>query len=478
MKQCPLALAALFAASSLFAAGPTAAGAAAEVFDIGAAADDAAFWSSDPVIFVKKHEKQRFAFTSDAREGADTRIYGKVTWRGLPAYETKVYFADGGISHFDVVLFTSGGTEMLKQLDARHWRVEHEDKPMSRDEYLELLDKVRAALTPAGTRAPTTKSENLKDGKGTMTTQVWPKTDKSTQTTLVWSYKESGRRVETFSPGFVRVTVDGPKHLAAASSQRGTKVSKSAKKIAQNVVKDPEGDVYIGGVPMVDQGQKGYCAAAAAERVLKYYGVEVDEHVIAQAAGTTAGGGTRIDNMRDAIAAIGKKSRLSTKVFYGDLDKDVGRRIENIEDEVKAYNKTAKQMNKPQIKEGVYKIHNGNTVTYNWHAARMVMDPEVSKEMIVRGRQRGQYQRFMNNVKDNVKKGIPLLWGVELGIYPEPQIPQAMGGHMRLIIGFNEKKNEVIYSDSWGAGHEKKRMPADWAFMISRCLVALMPAAR
>ena len=39
---------------------------------------------------------------------------------------------------------------------------------------------------------------------------------------------------------------------------------KSVKKIAANVVKSPEGDVCISGVPMVDQGQKGYCAAATA----------------------------------------------------------------------------------------------------------------------------------------------------------------------------------------------------------------------
>ena len=42
----------------------------------------------------------------------------------------------------------------------------------------------------------------------------------------------------------------------------------------------------------------------------------------------------------------------------------------------------------------------------------------------------------------------------------------------------NLKKKEIIYTDSWGAGHEKKRMPSDWAFVATHCLIALIPAGR
>ena len=57
-------------------------------------------------------------------------------------------------------------------------------------------------------------------------------------------------------------------------------------------------------------------------------------------------------------------------------------------------------------------------------------------------------------------------------------LPLALTQHMRLIIGYNDKKKEVIYTDSWGAGHEKKRMPSDWAFVATHCLIALTPAGR
>ena len=51
---------------------------------------------------------------------------------------------------------------------------------------------------------------------------------------------------------------------------------------------------------------------------------------------------------------------------------------------------------------------------------------------------------------------------------------QVSGGHLRLIIGYNEKTGEIIYTDSWGAGHEAKRLKWDdaWAMTTSLTIVA------
>ena len=38
---------------------------------------------------------------------------------------------------------------------------------------------------------------------------------------------------------------------------------------------------------------------------------------------------------------------------------------------------------------------------------------------------------------------------------------------MRLIVGYNEVRGEVIYSDSWGEGHAHKRMDAQDALSIT-----------
>jgi hypothetical protein len=48
-----------------------------------------------------------------------------------------------------------------------------------------------------------------------------------------------------------------------------------------------------------------------------------------------------------------------------------------------------------------------------------------------------------------------------LGIYQEEiGLPQTRGGHARLIIGYNLKNKTIIYTDSWGAMHARKTMPA------------------
>jgi len=81
---------------------------------------------------------------------------------------------------------------------------------------------------------------------------------------------------------------------------------------------------------------------------------------------------------------------------------------------------------------------------------------------------------------DYTGKGIPLLWGLELGKYPEepPLKNQMSGGHMRLIIGWNQNTGQLIFTDSWGAGHEMKRMKISDAFRETHGLFAMQPTIR
>ena len=46
---------------------------------------------------------------------------------------------------------------------------------------------------------------------------------------------------------------------------------------------------------------------------------------------------------------------------------------------------------------------------------------------------------------------------------------------MRLIIGYDPGAHEVFYSDSWGLGHELKKMPVANAWTITTGLFTLEP---
>lgn len=208
---------------------------------------------------------------------------------------------------------------------------------------------------------------------------------------------------------------------------------------------------------MVDQGKKGYCAAATSERVLRYYGQDIDQHQIAQLANTTASGGTSHEEMRMALQAIARQYKLRFKTVY-DLE------IRDIEKDVRDYNRLAKRKGKRQLGElrGMISISG----VYG------AMDNEVFSE--ARAKQPG-FKKFESTIQKAIDSGIPLQWSLLMGIVPEKGLPQSSGGHMRLIIGYNKKTGEIIYSDSWGAGHERKTMKIDKAWSITTGLYVLHP---
>ena len=448
--------------------------ASAAPYEIGDDLTGESFWTSDPVLFVRKHAESGLEFTSDQRTGAASRLDGGVSYFGVPVYETRIAFGEaGGITRVELMLFNTGGTEAMQETveanGSRFRRRVRVDKTIDRAGFKTILDTVRTRLSSGG-KVPAPEKERTSDAAIHQAAQTWP----AARTVLSWNFVQQGKDESSFRPGFIRVAVDAP----GRPSAKGKASAKEAKKIVDNVVRDPRGDVFIDNVPMVDQGQKGYCSVATAERVLRYFGLTVDEHEIAQAAGTTAEGGTSTRAMKESVEAIGKRFKLATVVCYGDFEKSSSERIASICDEVKAYNKAAKKLKKPAIEDSVFIRHEGNVTMFDPNAADKAMDVEVRKEMRVNGMQKSKYTRFLKDIHEQIAKGIPLFWGVTLGTYPEPGLPQTAGGHMRLIIGYNDKKKEILYSDSWGAGHELKRMPADWAWTISHCLMYMKPLTR
>ena len=448
--------------------------ASAAPYEIGDDLAGESFWASDPVLFVRKHAESGLEFTSDQRTGAASRLDGGVSYFGVPVYETRIDFGEaGGITRVELMLFNTGGTEAVQETveanGSRFRRRVRVDKTIDRAGFKTILDTVRTRLSSGG-KVPAPKKERTSDASTHQSSQTWT----AVRTVLCWNFVQQGKDESSFRPGFIRVAVDAPGRPGAKKG--AGKVG--SKKIVDNVVRDPRGDVFIDNMPMVDQGQKGYCSVATAERVMRYFGLTVDEHEIAQAAGTTVEGGTSTQAMKESVEAIGKRFKLATVVCYGDFEKSPSERAASICDEVKAYNKAAKKLKKPVIGDDVFIRHSGNVTIFDPVAADKAMDVEVRKEMRVNGMQKSKYTRFLKDVHEQIAKGIPLFWGVTLGTYPEPGLPQTAGGHMRLIIGYNDRKKEILYSDSWGAGHELKRMPADWAWTISNCLMYMKPLTR
>ncbi|MBR6798137.1 MAG: C39 family peptidase [Opitutales bacterium] len=110
---------------------------------------------------------------------------------------------------------------------------------------------------------------------------------------------------------FVRVFVVPVSRFGELTSSVAERV-KSGGKLSLNLEKRENGDVLISNIPMVNQGQKGYCVPATVERVLRYYGIDdLDMHKIAELAGTGVGGGTSLSATVRGLAPVVKKNKLA-----------------------------------------------------------------------------------------------------------------------------------------------------------------------
>jgi hypothetical protein len=281
---------------------------------------------------------------------------------------------------------------------------------------------------------------------------------------LEWSVtRASAARNIPFRAEFIRLSLAPPGDRTprvGATPPASPKAALRAFRGEEHVGKGPEGEVWIGSVPMVDQGQKGYCVVASVERVLRYYGADVDQHELAQIANTATEGGTSPDAMMESLRKLtmrmGVKARevvsFEAAEFFG---------------MIKDYNREAKRAKLPEVDLG------GRVVDIS--ACYQQMKPEILRE--VRTKTPADFGRFQREIRRSIDAGIPLLWSVQLGLVPEAGLSQARGGHMRLIIGYDPASGDLFYSDSWGIGHERKRMPAADAWTITTALATVQPTS-
>ncbi len=231
------------------------------------------------------------------------------------------------------------------------------------------------------------------------------------------------------------------------------------------VVKESDGGEWLPNIPMVNQGHKGYCVTAATERVLRYYGVEVDQNELAEVADSDARAGTNPEVMFEALKKLASRFRVQVKTEYRISYADFVREIND-------YNRLAR--NAPRDMGATLIQPQSGLATYPL-VCRQVKGPlflEAKTKL-----NPAYLTTFEQNVRQSIEHGIPLLWSVQLGLLPEEKLnPNARGGHMRLIVGFNPRTQEIYYSDTWGLGHELKKMPLANAWTITDGLFTLEPS--
>ncbi|MDO5471607.1 MAG: C39 family peptidase [Akkermansia sp.] len=350
-----------------------------------------------------------------------------LTFGSLRTGEVLVHWGEDSVASLRLMVYNKG-----------------DDGVASQSDYFNRLDKAVEALTElTGVEPRKLKADVKKTGIKTDSWE-WIWDGGAARLDAGYSGKRAGKAParrrkkvveEVFEAEFIRVDI-GPD--AEAISVGGAKDKATRKDIKSSIKRDEEGNVWLDGMPMVDQGQKGYCVPATLARVFAFYGMDgVDQHALAALCDSSADGGTSNGDMEDAMTAICKKFPVKFTVLENYMS--------TITELVPLYNKVATRKGKPSL---------------NMYSNPMASaDPNLLRE--ARAGKKSQVKKWLGAIKKNIDNGCPVVWSTTLGLYPEnPAIPQAQGGHMRLIIGYNMKEQTIIYTDSWGAGHEKKTMKA------------------
>jgi hypothetical protein len=409
--------------------------------DLNALLANPKLWSLSQDEFQRLPETKGFRWVSDAKDTARAGEQALTLW-ALPIVEVVARFESGKLAEITPTIYARGDVGGLP-----------------RDKY-EALVKVSMDALNLNTKVPAVVRG--KDATNAVKAEgiIW--SAPAAHYLLEYSFtKEVKTKNIPFRAEFVRLEIKPPEVKTtgltfAPTAQSGGKRFTGPAHVKKDTA---SGDVVITDVPMVDQGQKGYCAVACAERMMRYYGVQTDANEIAQIANTDSTKGTSADAMFDAL----KKLSTRLKVQVRPVEKFEAKQLLSLMIE---YNRAAKHGNRAPQLAPPGQVLDSDKIFRS-------MDSSLLKE--VRTKNRSDVTKFQTDVQKHIDAGIPLIWSVMLGIFPEPGVPQSGGGHMRLIIGYNTKSNEIIFSDSWGAGHEQKRMPLENAVTITTGLTALEP---
>ena len=249
--------------------------------------------------------------------------------------------------------------------------------------------------------------------------------------------KEDKRRVERWDLGpqsillstkdgeYTSILIVSSENADAEGKVDFIKDSELKAKLIENVAHEPNGDVLIKNIPMVNQGPKGYCAPATFERAMRYMEVPADMYLLATAA-TAVGGGTNTTLLADTSKRIIRSK--ARKVRELDLQDDF--EISKL---------------KKYIDKGVPVL---------WQMRSLTAYNEVANR---RTKERSKVEDFS-------------VWADQIAEEAESIVPQLTAEanyHICMVVGYNEATNEVGVSDSWGPRYELRWVNVDIARAVT-----------
>jgi len=227
---------------------------------------------------------------------------------------------------------------------------------------------------------------------------------------------------------YVGLSVVATEYADAGGKSERLKDGDLKQRLQDSVVREPNGDVYLAEIPMVDQGPKGYCVPATFERTMRTMGLEADMYLLAMVGESKAGGGTSVEKLLENV-----RSQVYSK----------GRRTKD---------ESLKQLRLRDIQRY---LDQGVPVMWSLHSVEAYND--IANELTAKRATVSDWSAYAAEITAKA---------AEVVASPKPD----GNNHICMIIGYNEATGEIAVSDSWGARFERRWVPlavADWASMGS-----------
>ena len=236
---------------------------------------------------------------------------------------------------------------------------------------------------------------------------------------LVWRWQGTALVLDAPSGEYVMLRVL-PEHLLEDENASHTRDRAVAARLQESVKRHDNGDVLIENIPAVDQGDKGYCAVASAERVLRYFGIPTDSHALADLARTGRFGGTYWSELVRAMREQAGRHGRDVVTVGGRLSP---KRIRKL-------------------------IDQGLPILWRMYVTREVEDA-ANKRAPDRPTSGGM-QEWRARLRAEARETRRIR-------------ADTAGGHVRLIVGYNESTDEIATSDSWAVGRTVRWLTIDEA---------------
>ncbi len=407
-------------------------------------------WKISTGTFMRLEAHNGFAWDSLHEQTSASSDSPTLRFVKIPILQADAHFDDGVLDKLTFSFYNRGDVG---------WLIE--------DEFRELISSCREKINDWVGHAPSSKVKKRQTNKIQKYSVSWRKG--STLVRLEWSGTKKRRVdgvVQPYRAEYLRLTLSpaGKKSNKTSRAENSATQSRHVafSDIKSKVRRDKYGDVFLPDIPMVNQRDKNYCAVATAARVMGYYNRDIDQHELAQMVDTNFLG-TYPELMIKALKKLAFKLGVKIRVHEKFEDKEFFKMIAK-------YNKTE-----------IVRHHKVPKITHGQYVDVFRVYSEMHYDTLknIKTERRADKTRFLRKVTRRIDKGVPVIWSVVIGIAPEsPTVSSSVGGHTRLIIGYNENADQIIYTDSWGSGHEFKRMSVEDAMTITFGLFTIEPRSR